>query len=97
MKKRHLFFLAIISSYVLISSQVYAYKTGGIIYEINRKFINVNDLQLPLSPTVAVTRADKSPELLINLKPGDRVRVETVLRKKRYYVKSIQLLESSKP
>ncbi len=97
MKKRNVFFLAIASSFILLSPQANAYKIGGDIYEINRKFITVGDIQLPLSPTVTVTRADESPELLLNLKPGDGVTIETRFRNKRYYVKRIQLKESSKP
>ena len=65
----------------------------GEVGSINRSFIHLNDTQFRLSPTVKVSREDKKPTTLLQVKKGDYVLISLHKMNKKQLVDSIVVLK----
>lgn len=83
---------------LLLSSSAQAellMKERGEISSVNRSFIHLNDTQFRLSPTVKVTREDKKPTTLLQVKKGDYVMISLHNINKKKLVDSIIVLNGA--
>lgn len=78
---------------LLLSLGINAFQTKGVIFAINSKYINVSDIEMPLSPTVNVVGLDNMPKTLLSLRRGDKVGIKTMQINNKVFVKSIHLLQ----
>ena len=65
----------------------------GQVLKISSSYVNINDTQFRMSPTVKVKKADQTPGKLIDIKKGDYIEISVEKINKRAVVDSIIILK----